>query len=68
VTSTLVGATKLAQLSTNLAALGETLSPEHAARLDAASELPSIHPYQYFGPPFTGMVNGAPVQGWHGQR
>lgn len=66
VTSTLVGATRASQLAANLSALGLELSPQHVARLDAASALRAIHPYQYFSQPFTGMVNGAAVRGWHG--
>jgi aryl-alcohol dehydrogenase-like predicted oxidoreductase len=66
ITSTLVGATHASQLAANLAALGLDLSPQHAARLDAASALQAIHPYQYFGPPFTGMLNGGVVRGWRG--
>lgn len=67
VTSTLVGATRLAQLTANLAALTVELSPAQECRLDAASRLGAAQPYQYFGPPFTAMVNGAPVLGWQEQ-
>jgi aryl-alcohol dehydrogenase-like predicted oxidoreductase len=64
VTSTLVGATRLEQLDTNLAALSVELSPAQSARLDAASRTERGHPYQYFEEPFTGMMNGARVRAW----
>jgi aryl-alcohol dehydrogenase-like predicted oxidoreductase len=66
VTSTLVGATRPDQLAASLAALDVELGSEHAARLDAASAPPVVHPYQYFRPPFTEMINGAVVQAWRG--
>lgn len=58
VASTLVGATKLAQLEDNLGALELTLTSEQRAVLDAASALPRAHPYMYFAEPFQGMIHG----------
>jgi len=64
VTSTLVGATRVAQLEASLSALSLELSPEQRARLDAASRIEPGHPYAFFAEPFTGMLNGAAVRAW----
>jgi aryl-alcohol dehydrogenase-like predicted oxidoreductase len=58
VTSTLIGATKLSQLESNLEALTLTLTVEHRARLDAVSALENVHPYMYFGEVFQNLING----------
>jgi len=56
--STLIGATKRAQLESNIAALGIDIPGELRARLDDASKLDVIHPYMFFGEPFTSMLSG----------
>ncbi len=48
VTSTIIGATKLAQLDDNLAALSFEIPTELRAKLDEASQLGSAHPYMFF--------------------
>ncbi len=48
VTSTIIGATKLAQLDDNLAALSFEIPAELRARLDAVSALGPAHPYMFF--------------------
>jgi aryl-alcohol dehydrogenase-like predicted oxidoreductase len=58
VASVLLGATKLAQLQDNLAALDFTLAPELAARLDAASATPPAYPYDFFAGVMQGAVHG----------
>jgi aryl-alcohol dehydrogenase-like predicted oxidoreductase len=58
VASTLIGATKLGQLESNLRALQFEIPPELRARLDDASKLDVIHPYMFFGEPFTSMLSG----------
>ncbi|HYO79457.1 MAG TPA: aldo/keto reductase [Thermoanaerobaculia bacterium] len=58
VTSTLIGATKLAQLESNLAALELVLSPDQLARLDAVSALEPTELDHFFGTFFQSMVNG----------
>jgi aryl-alcohol dehydrogenase-like predicted oxidoreductase len=63
VSSTLIGATKLQQLDSNLSALGLELPAEHRARLDQASAIESIHPYMFFGEPFTSMLSGGTALG-----
>jgi aryl-alcohol dehydrogenase-like predicted oxidoreductase len=56
--STLIGATKLSQLDSNLAALEFEIPAALRARLDDASKLDVIHPYMFFGEPFTSMISG----------
>ena len=56
--ATLIGATKLSQLESNLAALELELPSSLRARLDEASKLDVIHPYMFFGEPFTSMISG----------
>jgi len=58
VASTLIGATKASQLESNLRALEFEIPPELRARLDEASKLDVIHPYMFFGEPFTSMISG----------
>ncbi|MCU0648328.1 MAG: aldo/keto reductase [Gemmatimonadaceae bacterium] len=65
ITSTLVGATKLAQLDDNLGALEVVFTDDQRARLDAVSALERVHPYVFFEPFLQGMVNGnVPVSGF----
>ena len=58
VTSTLIGATTLAQLDANLAALTFTIPTELRQRLDEVSSLESVHPYMFFGPPRQTILSG----------
>lgn len=58
VSSTLIGATKLTQLQSNLRALELEIPGELRARLDDASKLDVVHPYMFFGEPFTSMISG----------
>jgi aryl-alcohol dehydrogenase-like predicted oxidoreductase len=65
VTSTIIGATKLQQLQDNLAAVDFTLPDELLARLSQAGAPEALHPYVFWGPPFTEMINGnSAVRGW----
>ncbi len=64
-TSLILGATKLEQLTDNIASLEMTLAPSQLAALDASSALEPTHPY----PIFTSAVNkiifgGTTVRGW----
>ena len=65
VTSTLLGATRVAQLEANIAA-GELELPAAArARLDEVSALEVVHPYGNFTESLQGMIyGGARVAGW----
>jgi aryl-alcohol dehydrogenase-like predicted oxidoreductase len=58
VTSTIIGATKIAQLNDNLQAAEFTIPAELRKRLDEVSALEAIHPYIFFGPGIQSMVNG----------
>lgn len=65
VSSVIIGATKLAQLESNIRALDFAIPREHAARLDDAGRLERSHPYMFFDQPFTDMINGSvPVSAW----
>lgn len=61
VTSTIVGATKLDQLESNLHALSFEIPDTLRARLDRVSEPESVHPYLFFRPDMQAMVNGGTV-------
>jgi aryl-alcohol dehydrogenase-like predicted oxidoreductase len=58
VTSTIVGATKLAQLEDNLSALELDVPPELSRQLEEASRPEPAFPYLFFTPAMQGMVRG----------
>ncbi len=58
VTSTIIGATKLAQLNDNLQAAEITIPAELRKRLDEVSTPEAIQPYIFFGPDIQPMVTG----------
>jgi aryl-alcohol dehydrogenase-like predicted oxidoreductase len=58
VTSTIIGATKLAQLNDNLQAADITIPAELRKRLDEVSALEAIQPYTFFGQDIQPMVTG----------
>jgi aryl-alcohol dehydrogenase-like predicted oxidoreductase len=60
----IVGATRPEQVRSNVAALDVSLSPEHRARLDAASAPPDVHPYFVNGDGLAPAVFGAEVARW----
>lgn len=65
ISSTIIGATSVEQFRENLAALDFTLPEELSAKLTRASAPEIIHPYNFFGSPFTEMINGnSPVHPW----
>jgi aryl-alcohol dehydrogenase-like predicted oxidoreductase len=65
ITATLIGATKLSQLDSNLSSLELVLPAELRAELDAVSQLENVHPYMYFAEVFQGMLHGgARVRSW----
>lgn len=70
VTSTLVGATKPAQLDSNLRALELVLPAELSARLEEASRPELVHPYMFFEPTMRAMITGGTTvrrqPSWHG--
>ena len=65
VTSTIIGATKLAQLEDNFRAIEFTIPPELRRQLDAVSALPTAHPYLFFGGVLQEMITGnTSIQSW----
>ncbi|MGA3292603.1 MAG: aldo/keto reductase [Candidatus Acidiferrales bacterium] len=65
VTSTILGATKLAQLDDNLASLDFTLPAELYKRLDEASAIDAVHPYNFYTSGMQTRVSGGTnVQAW----
>ena len=66
VTSTIIGATKLAQVESNLSSLEFTIPAELRARLDKAGELdPTAQPYAFFSPALQARVKGnAEIRPW----
>jgi aryl-alcohol dehydrogenase-like predicted oxidoreductase len=58
VTSTIIGATKLEQLEANLGALDFDIPEPLAARLEAVSAPPLVHPYHFFQPSMQAMLTG----------
>jgi aryl-alcohol dehydrogenase-like predicted oxidoreductase len=68
-TSTILGATKVAQLQDNLASLSFEIPPELRQRLDQVSALEPAHPYNFFEPVIQGRISGGmTVQPWEPQR
>ncbi|HTP53116.1 MAG TPA: aldo/keto reductase [Anaeromyxobacteraceae bacterium] len=64
VSSTLIGATRLEQLETNLAALDLELPPELEQKLEEASRLEPAFPYLFFEPAMRVAIDGgATVRG-----
>ncbi len=64
ITSTILGASKLAQLEDNLSAIEFTIPAELRQRLNEVSAPESIHPYMFFESFLQGMIQGASVSGW----
>jgi aryl-alcohol dehydrogenase-like predicted oxidoreductase len=65
VTSTILGASKLAQLNDNLSAIEFSIPAELRSRLDEVSAPASIHPYVFFEPFLQAMIHGnAAVRAW----
>ena len=65
VSSTLIGATKIEQLKSNLASLDFTIPAELRRKVDEGSALERAHPYMFFAEPLQGMIHaGVPVHGW----
>jgi aryl-alcohol dehydrogenase-like predicted oxidoreductase len=58
VTSTIIGATKLAQLNDNLQAADITIPAELRKRLDEVSAPEAIQPYTFFGQDIQPMIKG----------
>ncbi|TIT02443.1 aldo/keto reductase [Mesorhizobium sp.] len=63
VATIILGATKLAQLQDNLAALDFSIPPDLRRRLDSVSSAPAPFPHSYFGPEIQVRVTGGIVTG-----
>jgi aryl-alcohol dehydrogenase-like predicted oxidoreductase len=63
IATVILGATKLAQLQDNLAALDFTIPAEFRVRLDTVSRTPPPFPYSYFGSEIQARVTGGAVTG-----
>jgi aryl-alcohol dehydrogenase-like predicted oxidoreductase len=65
VSSTIIGATKVAQLDDNLASVDFSISAEQRKQLDEASALEVFHPYTFFDAALQSTIHGGVhVQGW----
>ncbi len=65
VTSIILGATKVAQLDDNLAAMEWTLPAELYKKLDDASAIEAVHPYNFYNSTMQTRVSGGTnVQAW----
>jgi aryl-alcohol dehydrogenase-like predicted oxidoreductase len=65
ITSTIIGATKLAQLEDNLAAIDFTIPGDLRKRLDDVSAIELVHPYNFFGAMIRSRVSGGTaLQPW----
>lgn len=58
ISSTIIGASKLAQLHDNLSSIEFTIPAELRRRLNEASAIASIHPYMFFESFIQGMISG----------
>ena len=69
VTSTIIGASKLAQLRDNLSSTEFTIPAELRQRLDEAGAPASIHPYMFFESFIQGMISGGTsIDAWKPKR
>ena len=65
ITSTIIGATKAAQLDDNLQSIEFDIPTDLRKRLDTASAIELVHPYKFFGPELQAMLSGGTsVQPW----
>ena len=65
ITSTIIGATKMAQLEDNLGALDFAIPAELRKQLNDASAPEVVHPYTFYTPPFQSMISGGTsVEPW----
>ena len=68
-TSTIIGATKIAQLDDNLQSIEFEIPVELRKRLDEVSALEPAHPYTFFKPEMQGMLSGGTkVEPWLAAR
>ncbi len=58
ITSTIIGATKTAQVDDNLASLDFSIPADLRKKLDEASAIEMVHPYSFFGGEINAMITG----------
>ena len=69
VTSTIIGASKLAQLEDNLRYAEFEIPADLRKKLDEVSAIESVHPYGFYKPDFQGWISGATgLQPWSSAR
>ena len=69
ITSTIIGASKLAQLEDNLRYAEFEIPAEGRKRLDEVSAIEVLHPYGFFKPDFQGWISGSTgLQPWQPAR
>lgn len=69
VTSTIIGASKLAQLEDNLRYAEFEIPADLRKKLDEVSAIESVHPYGFYKPDFQGWISGATgLQPWSPAR
>ena len=69
ITSTIIGATKMAQLDDNLKSIEFEIPSDLRKRLDDLSALEPAHPYKFFNPEMQGMISGGTrVKPWLAAR
>ena len=69
VTSTIIGASKLAQLEDNLRYAEFEIPADLRKKLDEVSAIESVHPYGFYKPDFQGWISGATgLQPWSAAR
>jgi len=69
ITSTIIGATKMAQLDDNLKSIEFEIPSDLRKRLDDLSALDPAHPYKIFNPEMQGMISGGTrVKPWSAAR
>ena len=66
VSSVLVGASRVEQLTQNMAALDITLDEDQLRRLEEVSALPLLNPYFIFKMPSEALFGGSRVSAWQG--
>jgi aryl-alcohol dehydrogenase-like predicted oxidoreductase len=67
VSSTIIGATKIQQLKSNLSSLDFEIPAELRKGLDEVSAIEPVHPYVFFDEFIQGMIHGGlKVKGWNG--
>ncbi|TCM52563.1 aryl-alcohol dehydrogenase-like predicted oxidoreductase [Rhizobium sp. PP-F2F-G48] len=65
VSSVLIGASRVEQLSQNIASLDIALGDNHLQRLEQATALPVLNPYFIFEMPTERIFGGKTVEAWH---